>query len=173
MDADDKIIKDTLKLLCDQRIAEGLAEDYRRAGLIVWTVLAVMLLIGIFVTASVVHAEDIKDKDAIMSIIGEAEGEPEQGRLAIACAIRNRGTLDGVYGRKAPRVVKHLYNDKSLKSATENWQKSANPTVCQEIIAGADHWGSTKVDSAWIKKMQKSGYKHTATIGNHAFYKKP
>ncbi len=49
------------------------------------------------------------------------------------------------------------------------WQSSSNAAYCSEYL-GADHWGSLKVDGAWIKKMKKSGYKHVSTVGNHAFY---
>ena len=47
---------------------------------------------------------EVMKKDAIRAIIGEAGNQGRRGMLYIACAIRNRGTLQGVYGFKAKHV---------------------------------------------------------------------
>lgn len=98
---------------------------------------------------------------AIRAIVGEAEGESYVGKVAIAEAIRNRGTLKGVYGVNSLRLAK---SPKWVwKDAEKAWRESAHTN----LVNGADHWESTdfKVPS-WAKKMTK-----TATIGKHVFYR--
>ena len=76
---------------------------------------------------------------AVKSIIGEAENQGYEGMLAIAHAIRNRGTLKGVYGFNAPRVKHHLYSMKILQEATLAWEQSA---IDFDITHGATGWGN-------------------------------
>ena len=47
------------------------------------------------------HADDIPEEDAIRALIGEAGGQGDEELLAHAYALRNRGTLRGVYGAHA------------------------------------------------------------------------
>lgn len=104
---------------------------------------------------------------AVNAIIGEAEGESYIGKLAVACAIRNRGTLKGVYGEKAPRVTKQLYSAKVKADAQKAWKESEGQQSCQ-FIDGADHWEGTKFKTpSWAKDM-----KITATIGGQRFYRR-
>ena len=49
---------------------------------------------------------EINDQQAVRAIIGEAGNQGERGMLALACALRNRGTLKGVYGLRAKHVDK-------------------------------------------------------------------
>lgn len=130
-----------------------------------------LLITTLILTPTLAQAKTppLTDKNAILAIIGEAEGEPLEGKRALACTLRNRGTLSGVYGINAPRVKKHQYSQATYTQVSKVWQSSSNTAYCSEYL-GADHWGSLKVDGAWIKKMKKAGYKHVATVGNHAFY---
>lgn len=108
-------------------------------------------------------ASTIPDSKAILAIIGEAEGEGYQGMLAVACALRNRGTLKGVYGLTAPRVRLHRYSQVTYELSTRAWQESAN----YDITHGATHWEGT----AFRKPYWSKGMVCTLTVGGQRFYK--
>jgi hypothetical protein len=109
----------------------------------------------------------IPDTRAINAIIGEAEGEGAVGMEAVACAIRNRGHLKGVYGEKAPRVVKRLYSDKIYILAKSAWVVSENVSRCDKLVHGATHWEGTAFKTPyWAKSMSL-----VATVGNQRFYR--
>ena len=110
--------------------------------------------------------------EEVLAVIGEAEGEPPQGKEAVACALNNRGTLYGVYGLRAKRVVHHLYSLDTYNNAWVAVYMAQDVGYCEQLIHGAQFWGSTIYDEHWIKTMQKQGYVHTATIGNQSFYRK-
>lgn len=103
---------------------------------------------------------------AIRAIIGEAGNQGYTGMLAIAGAIRNRGTLKGVYGVTAKHISKEPQWVFDL--AKKAWVESAT----NDITNGATHWGSTKVDGKWIKKMERNGFVKTFEHKEHKFYKK-
>jgi len=108
---------------------------------------------------------EIPKTRAVNAIIGEAEGEGYAGMLAVACAIRNRGTLKGVYGEKAVRVLKRKYSASVFVHAVKAWEESANPDNCTQID-GATHWEGTAFKTPyWASSMIL-----TATIGNQRFY---
>ena len=103
----------------------------------------------------------IEKSKAIRAIIGEASGEGYKGMLAVACAIRNRGHLRGVYGLKAKHVDKEPQWVWDL--ATKAWTESR----AKDITNGATHWESdTFKKPYWAKSMTK-----TVKIGHHQFYK--
>lgn len=133
-----------------------------------WFLMA--LLCGISTNAHA--AGQMNDQDAIKAVIGEAEGESYEGKLAVACAIRNRGTLKGVYGKNAPRVRRHMYSRITAGTAGLAWEASTNMDLCASLIDGAQYWASLKLDQDWKNKMVKQGYHHTATIGGHTFFRK-
>lgn len=129
-----------------------------------WTLVKVTccLLLSLSLVGNVYAGELRKDR-VVMAIIGEAEGEGYKGMLAVACAIRNRGTLQGVYGEKAPRVVKHKYSPKTFVLAVKAYEESAKV----DITGGATHWEGTKFKTPyWAHGMIV-----TATIGNQRFYR--
>ena len=64
------------------------------------------------------------DQKAILAIIGEAENQGYDGMLAVACAIRNRRTLQGVYGLNAPRVKHGLYTKRTYLESKKAWEES-------------------------------------------------
>ena len=70
----------------------------------------------------------------VRAVLGEAEGEGYQGMLAVACAIRNRGTLKGVYGLFAKRV----YSTRSIALAEKAWAASR----ILDVTKGATGWGN-------------------------------
>lgn len=121
-------------------------------------VVMVMLLICSNVWAAV------PDKSAVLAIIGEAENQGADGMLAVACAIRNRGTLKGVYGVKAPRVVKGLYSKKTYQMAEKAWNDSKRV----DVTNGATHWENIKAFGKpyWVASMRE-----TYRLKDHVFYR--
>lgn len=111
-------------------------------------------------------------KNVILSIIGEAEGESQEAREAIACAIHYRGSLQGVYGLHAPRVRYHKYSRASYLDAVMAFKAAQDEEYCEGLVNGAQYWGSTILDQEWIRTMQLQGYVRTTTIGNQAFFRK-
>lgn len=108
-------------------------------------------------------AANVNPGQAVLAIIGEAENQGPRGMLAVACAIRNRGHLKGVYGLRAPRVVKKKYKPEILKAAIKAWEDSRR----KDITKGADHWENVEQFGKpyWAKK-----YRPTVKIGSHQFY---
>ena len=125
----------------------------------------VLSAVLVFIFACTAHAEEIPKERAVNAIIGEAEGEGYEGMLAVACAIRNRGTLKGVYGETARRVREHLYGAKVFVNAVRAWEESSHEDNCA-FIGGATHWEGTAFKTPyWAKDMRI-----TATIKNQRFY---
>ena len=118
-------------------------------------------LTGLF--ALVVFAADAKpipEAQAVRAIVGESANQGARGMLAVAGAIRNRGTLSGVYGLKNPIADKQparIWNQ-----ARTAWHASAT----NDITHGATHWENIKAfgKPTWAARM-----KVTATIGDHVF----
>lgn len=108
-------------------------------------------------------ATSIPDDQAILAIIGEAEGEPYKGKVAVAEVIRRRGSLKGVYGIRAKRVVEHLYSQKTYEDCRRAWIESASTNYS----LGATHWEGTAFPVPyWAKTMTV-----TVIIGHQRFYK--
>lgn len=131
---------------------------------IVIVVTAVILLAAALICN--VQAAEIPEDRAVRAIIGEASGEGYTGMLAIAGAIRNRGTLQGVYGVKAKHVDKQP--QWVWGQARKAWKESAS----NDITSGADHWGSVTLDAAWINTMRREGFKEAFRYRNHIFFKR-
>ena len=101
------------------------------------------------------------DQMAIKAILGEARGEGFMGMYAIACAIRNRGSLKGVFGLVA---TMEPIDAKLSDLATKAWFNSATGP---DVTFGAQFWEGTKFKKPyWSKNMEK-----TATIGHNDFYR--
>jgi len=113
-----------------------------------------------FVSANVFAAE-IPQQLAVRAIVGEAAGQSYQEKIAIGEAIRNRGTLRGVYGVNA----KHNETEPEWvwKQSREAWIASANTNVTK----GATHWeGVSFKKPYWADSMVE-----TARIGETVFYR--
>ena len=124
------------------------------------------ILLVLFLLFTTTTAYAVPRTGAIYSIIGEAEGEGPKGMLAVACAIRNRGTLKGVYGQYANRVTNREFSEITLMTATHAWDLSKDSDNCT-FIGGATHWEGTVFKTPYWSK----GMKVTATIGHQRFYK--
>ena len=126
-------------------------------------IVVAMLLSG---TAHAYETINKADLPYVRAIVGEAL--PDYSSMyAIACAIRNRGTLKGVYGVNA----KHLQttDDDTFLKAETAWRMSL---INEDVVKGATHWlsdydlkHSKPSLIAFRKKM-----KETAYIGQTHFY---
>jgi hypothetical protein len=129
----------------------------------------VVILFILLVVNSTAHA--YTHDQMIKAIIGEAEGESQRGKDAVACAIINRGSLKGVYGLHAYRVTHHLYSKKTVRAAELADERAVSDTsYCSDLIGGATGWGSASDvvkfrHEAWFPSVY-----FTAHIGNHYFY---
>jgi hypothetical protein len=84
---------------------------------------------------------EISEENAIKAIIGESANQwsnnpKDNGMLAVAGALRNRGTLHGVYGFNNPIVNKS--SKLVFKHAREAWLQSKT----NDITRGASFWGN-------------------------------
>ena len=121
----------------------------------------ITIILIVIYTALTGLASDISSTQAIKGIVGESANQGYKGMLAVAGAIRNRGTLTGVYGFYS-RMANNQ-PDWVWKQAAKAWAESAT----NDITGGATHWESTDFRKpAWASKM-----KVTAHIGKHIFYK--
>lgn len=129
--------------------------------------LAVALFIGGCIAAKPVHAEQVASNKAVLAIIGEAENQDYFGMLAVACAIRNRGTLKGVYGLHAKRVLQHKYSQQTYHLAELAWKRSSNI----DITNGATGWGNSGDLIEFGKCKWWTNCKETFRYKAHVFYK--
>lgn len=105
-----------------------------------------------------VWAEEIDDTLAVRAIIGEASGEGYQGMLAVAVGIRNRNTLQGVYGLKTRHKEPKWVWDMARKA----WKESE-----YNRIHSGTHWESIDFPKPkWTDKM-RIVYRYK----KHIFYK--
>ena len=132
----------------------------------------IMLAICALIIAWEGQAHAYTPEQAVLAIIGEAEGEPQQGKEAVACAINNRGTLHGVYGLHAPRVRHHLYSKETRDNAIVAYEIAEDSEYCDNLIHGAQYWASLTLDQKWIHRMENHHYIPIATIGNTIFFRK-
>lgn len=121
-----------------------------------------LLLLGAVLLLSLrpAHAQ-IRDDLAVRAIMGEASGEGYKGMLAVAGAIRNRQSLNGVYGLHA----KHSQHESKATwdLARKAWAESAT----QDITGAATHWDNvSRKTPYWAKSMVV-----TIRIGRHTFYR--
>ncbi len=110
----------------------------------------------------------INEYQAVRAIIGEALPN-YQAMYAIACAIRNRGTLKGVYGLNAKHVKEATGNQFQL--ASKAWAESETGI---DVTNGATHWLSDYDLNHCNKKRTAFRFKmlETAYIGQTHFYLK-
>jgi spore germination cell wall hydrolase CwlJ-like protein len=97
----------------------------------------------------------------VRAIVGEASNQDYRGMLAVACAIRNRGTLKGVYGVKANHV------NREPKWVWDMARKAWKESALTDITNGATHWENLAFGMPyWTKDMIV-----TCKIKDHTFYK--
>jgi hypothetical protein len=141
---------------CDDCVHYEEEDEVSNGSQLRWVVASAFVFVIFLIMASFVFSADIERSRAVNAIIGESEGEPYKGKLAVACAIRNRGTLKGVYGEKAPRVTKKLYSAKIKADSERAWDESESASACQ-FIDGADHWEGTAFKKpTWAYNMTET-----------------
>lgn len=109
----------------------------------------------------------IPEKMAVRAIIGEAENQGPFGMEMVACAIRNRGTLHGVYGLHSARVVMGKYSSEIALAAHKAWRESENPEACTPIH-GASNWENV---GAFGVPWWAVGMKRVFVYRDHVFLK--
>ena len=155
-------------------VTEIKPEVLRSAYILAACILGCAILMLVFCKgchASIIYPDkdDVIDQQSIKAIIGEAENQGHDGMLAVACGIRNRGTLKGVFGLHAPRVRKHLYSELTYNEAQYVWNESLNIIECDNIIHGAQYWENVNAFGLpyWARGMVK-----TAVVRDHVFFRK-
>ena len=120
------------------------------------------ILVGLLCFSALTARGGIRDDQAVRAIIGEAANQGKTGMLAVACAIRNRGTLQGVFGLNARFVDRQPAW--VWQRAREAWRQSAGT----DITGGATNWENTAAFGVpyWARSM-----KRTVRIGDHQFFK--
>ena len=124
----------------------------------------IITIVALYSLIALVSCEgaEIDEKQAIRAIIGEASNQGYEGMLAVACGIRNRGTLKGVYGLKA----KHT--DKEPKWVFKKAKKAWRESETNRIHTGT-HWENIKAFGTpyWVKDMIE-----VYRVKDHIFYKR-
>ena len=97
----------------------------------------------------------------IHAVLGEARSEGFKGMYAIAHAIRNRGTLVGVYGAKTRFIEPwHVHAKGALA-----WILSG---LGPDTTKGSTHWENVE---AFGMPYWSQGVKHRAKVGRHVFWR--
>lgn len=134
-----------------------------------WPIMAILTIIILIAGCQVAHA-GISEAQGVACVIGEAEAEGYEGMLAVSYALQRRGTTKGVYGCKAPRVLKHKYSYITYMEASKAWEYAQlNPA--DDITNEATGWGSVSDVNKFKRTKWWKNCIITARIGNHIFYR--
>lgn len=121
---------------------------------------------GGYVHGKTMGAAVLDDAKCIRAILGEARGEGYAAMYAHACAIRNRGTLQGVYGAtaKMEKISPELYH-----LASKAWYTSEDG---HDAVKGATHWLSD-YDKRHCRSFRQwiNSYRAVHRVGTTTFYK--
>ena len=110
------------------------------------------------------NAAMIAEADGVQAVMGEARGEPYLGKVAIAEALRNRGTLNGVYGFKARfQEPERVWGD-----ARRAWREGEQ----SNLTHGATVWGNRSDVEKFRLERWFLAYEQTAKIGGHYFFRR-
>jgi hypothetical protein len=106
-----------------------------------------ILFFGVFIVGSLSlkyvlsqHTLAPQDKDYVQAIVGEAANQSEDTMVCIAHALRNRGTLKGVYGYKAAHIWSE--SDGTWRKAWIAWYLSGLEK--NDPVHGAKNFGAYK-----------------------------
>jgi len=102
------------------------------------------------------------DSNCVRSIVGESAGEPYKTKLGIACVIRNRGSLQGVYGYSNSKMI-----DKQSIKIFNDCKRAWAESLTNNIVPTAKYWGGPMDISYFEIKLHK---KPILTIGKTRFY---
>ena len=104
----------------------------------------------------------ISDEQAVRAIVGEASNQGFAGMRAVASAIRNRGTLKGVYGLNAKHNARESKATWDL--ARRAWAESAKV----DVVGGSTHWDNIR---RFGKPYWASSMDQVMTVRDHVFYR--
>lgn len=90
----------------------------------------IAFIIWSFFIAGKVYCAEIPEDKAVIAVYGEALHN-YQAEYALACALRNRGSLKGVYG------VDQKPSEEGYQLASKAWNDSENGI---DVTNGATHW---------------------------------
>ena len=109
----------------------------------------------------------ISDADAVRAIIGEAGNQSDTAMLAVASALRNRGTLQGVYGVNNPA---NAHANAALRSRAKHaWLLSAERNGGQaDPSLGCKFFGCPADAPYFLNTLH---FRPVKTIGQITFYK--
>ena len=110
---------------------------------------------------SVFDAKSRFDQAAIRAIVGEAAGQP-RAMLAVASALRHRGSLQGVYGLNAP--VTRNASPAVWARAAQAWARSA----CVDAARGCQYFGCAADRGYFVGTLH---FHPVFTISTITFYK--
>ena len=124
---------------------------------------SMFLVATVALTASVksLAADVLPEAKAVRAILGEAGGTGFRGMVAVACALRHRGTFHGVYGLNNPVVDKQPAW--AWKLARRAWLASQK----LDTVAGANHWGNAQD----VAKGTFTGMQFTVAVGGNYFFR--
>lgn len=126
------------------------------------TLKATILVAGLALAASAkALAAELPEAKAVRAILGEAGGTGFQGMVAVACALRHRGTFHGVYGLNNPVVDRQPAW--AWKLARRAWLASR----MQDVVNGANFWGNAQD----VAKGTFTGMQFTVAIGGNYFFR--
>lgn len=132
---------------------------------------ALMLCLSIFLRVSFAQTGSsylFSHDNCIKALVGEVEGESFQCKLATAEALRNRGSLKGVYGINSPRIKKaprRVFDD-----CTRAWLSVTRSKT--NYVRGATVWGSAQDLKSFKKQSWFQSYEFVCKVGNHYFYRR-
>lgn len=153
------------KLIRDQERAEKRSTLLTVIGMI--GLIALVMALGLVLEGCSVASEIPRDQ-AVKAIIGEAENQGFQGMLDVACGIKARNTLKGVYGLRSRRVRNHKYSSATLNQANLAWSLAVNDSHNCEFLGGATHWENI---GAFGKPKWANSMVETYRYRDHVFYK--
>lgn len=123
-----------------------------------------LIIIGLMLSSMAAKSEAVRvpHDRAVRAIVGEACSEPWEVQVRVASAIRNRGTLKGVYGLNARHVSKQP--NRVFRLASAAWDASAK----RDYAAGCTMFGSVEDDWYFMRVLK---LKPAFTVGKTRFYR--
>ncbi len=111
----------------------------------------------------------IADDDAILTILGEVGPYGKEGMQWVASSIRNRGGIQGTYGKNNPNVVNKKYTQQQYDDAKSAWEESKTTN-----FTDAYHWFSdADMKQDKVKHIIKEDkLEFIKNVGENNFYRR-
>lgn len=156
------IAKSDLKRRGIRILSEGFCRFWTRF-LVFGVKLSFCLMLTVSAWSSAAQAA-INEQLAVRALIGEAANQGLIGMTALAEAIRNRGSLRGVFGLSRDRFI-----DSQPKWVHEQARRAWRESARTNLVNGADHWENVEAFGVpeWSRQMEK-----TVKIKDHTFWRK-